>query len=255
MSSTNELRRLINVLGLSKNEVMLEGQPEGRMEFGGEFDISPEQFLAQAQADFEAGGTIRRLNSLTNSKRAIQAQVDRLILAVGLEPKGIKTKEKWALLRDIGFIAPRILHRTNDARNRLEHEYTPPTDGEVEDALDLAMLFMESGGRGIASFSLGKRCEYREGDYDFPFRNELSFAFGLRGKGFVVWAFKDTPDAPFGHVHNRPDYNVGEIEVVPVDPVYVDLVRIGVAVDRGNADRIEQAVSNLFDSLQGTAAP
>jgi hypothetical protein len=250
MSCSAELRRLTALLGLTKANVMLHGEPGGSMSVEKEFDVCPEEFVVQAQMDFESGGNARRLNSLVNSKRAIQAQVDRLILRVGFDPKKLKTSEKWTLLRDIGFVAPRILKRANEARNRLEHEYISPSDNEVEDALDLAMLFIESGERGVSSFSLGARPEYRGDGFDFEFKNELSFAFGFRNSGFTVWAFKDTPDAPLGKVADRPKYNVGEMVIGPEDPIYVDLVRIGIAVDQDIPQRIEPAVSRFFDSLR-----
>jgi hypothetical protein len=251
MTCTVQLKQLVRTLGLDKNQVMLDGEPAG---YGAEheIDVSPEQFLLQAERDFEAGGNTRRLNSLTNSKRAMLAQLDTLIARVGYDPRKMKTKEKWNLLRDIGFIAPRILRRISDSRNKLEHEYRVPSDGEVEDALDLASLFIESSHRGIGSFSLGNRSEYRDGRCDFRFRNELSLDFGLGRNGFLVWAFKDTPDAP--HVDDRKQYKVGELLIGPTEPIYLDLLRIGVAVDRDIHERIEPTIRRFFDSLDRFAA-
>ena len=96
---------LVEVLGLKKNDVVVDGEPSGRI-LNHEFDVSPEEFLLQAEPDFEAGGNSRRLNSLTNSKPAIEAQVDRLIFGVGYDPKTIVVKRKWELLKEIGFITP-----------------------------------------------------------------------------------------------------------------------------------------------------
>ena len=171
------------MLGLKKDKVVVDGEPSGRI-LNHQFDVSPEEFLLQAERDFEAGGNSRRLNSLTNSKRAIEAQVDKIIFGVGYDPRTIAVRRKWELLKEIGFITPRILMRVNDSRNKLEHRYESPSDAEVEDALDLATLFIECGNRGVGSFSLGNRDECRDGDFDFPFKNELCVQF--RDNGFLI---------------------------------------------------------------------
>jgi len=247
LSTSQELRDLIQMLGLKKDEVVADGEPGGRI-LNHQFDVSPEEFLLQAERDFEAGGNSRRLNSLTNSKRAIEAQVDKIIFGVGYDPRTIAVRRKWELLKEIGFITPRILMRVNDSRNKLEHRYESPSDAEVEDALDLATLFIECGNRGVGSFLLGNRDEYRDGDFDFPFKNELCVQF--MDNGFLIWAFRNTPNAPFGQVSNRREYNVGELLIGPEEPIYKDLLRLGVAVDREIPDKIEAAAHKLFDSLR-----
>jgi hypothetical protein len=247
MSVSQELRELVETLGLKKDDVIVDGEPGGP-NLNHQFDVSPEQFLLQATSDFETGGNSRRLNSLTNSKRAIEAQVDKVIFSVGYDPRRMAVKRKWELLREIGFVTPRILMRVNNSRNKLEHRYLSPSDTEVEDALDLATLFVEGGNRGIGSFSLGNRNDYRDGNPEFHFKNELSVEF--RDKEFMIWAFKNTPDAPFGLMTNRREYNVGEILIGPVEPIYKDLVRLAVAVDREIPEKIEPAVHKFFDSLR-----
>ena len=42
----------------------------------------------------------------------------------------------------LGVISPRILLKINQKRNLLEHEYIRPNKGDVEDALDVAILFI-----------------------------------------------------------------------------------------------------------------
>ena len=246
MTTSQELKDLIRVLGLKKEEVVVDGEPSGRM-LRHEFDVSPEEFLLQAERDFEAGGNSRRLNSLTNSKRAIEAQVDEIVFGIGYDPRTIAVKRKWELLKEIGFVTPRILMRVNDTRNKLEHGYESPSEAEVEDALDLATLFIECGGRGVGSLSLGNLKECRQGNPEFRFENELSVEF--IDNGFRVWAFKSTPNALFGQVANRREYLVGELLIRPDVPIYKDLLRLGVAVDREIKEKIDLAVRKLFDSI------
>lgn len=50
--------------------------------------------------------------------------------------------KKVKFISSFGFVAPRILEKINSKRNLLEHEYKNPTEGDVEDALDISMLFI-----------------------------------------------------------------------------------------------------------------
>ncbi len=45
-------------------------------------------------------------------------------------------------MNSIGIISPEILKKINRKRNFLEHEYIYPSKEEVEDALDVAKLFV-----------------------------------------------------------------------------------------------------------------
>lgn len=57
-------------------------------------------------------------------------------------------KEHWNFPNKIkfmqkgGIIAPQILKKINDKRNLLEHEFKKPSLEQVEDALDVATLFI-----------------------------------------------------------------------------------------------------------------
>jgi len=109
--------------------------------------LEPRDFLDFAIEDSAALGKERnRVNCLGNSKRAIDSQIDRLVYRLGFFP--LARKERWNIPRklkfisEIGVVAPRILRRLNTLRNRLEHEFAPPSKAQVEDALDVTMLFI-----------------------------------------------------------------------------------------------------------------
>jgi hypothetical protein len=53
--------------------------------------------------------------------------------------KNIPNKIK--LLQDIGITAPDILIRINEIRNKMEHEFQPPKEENVKNAIDIAELF------------------------------------------------------------------------------------------------------------------
>jgi hypothetical protein len=90
-----------------------------------------------------------RVNCLGNCKRAIDAEVESLIRRLGFLPHA--KKKAWNIPKKIEFIsgsgvvAPRILRKVNVLRNDLEHEFALPSKHEVEDALDIAALFVSYG--------------------------------------------------------------------------------------------------------------
>jgi Domain of unknown function (DUF4926) len=72
------------------------------------------------------------------------------------------------LLTEIGVVAPRIVTKVIRARNYLEHQYRKPEKGQVEDAVDVATLFVAALERSLAifpeSFSLDNLVEGFERD-------------------------------------------------------------------------------------------
>ncbi|MCM8558529.1 MULTISPECIES: hypothetical protein [Pseudomonas] len=52
--------------------------------------------------------------------------------------------KKIERLRALGLLAPSLLRKVVDMRNILEHEYPTPELKNVEDALDIASLFVMS---------------------------------------------------------------------------------------------------------------
>jgi len=111
------------------------------------FGISAREFLGFAAYDFHAEYNHHTVNALSNTKRAIECQIDSLLVAFGLLERAKKGKwgfpAKTDTLRRLGIAAPEILERINQKRNFLEHEYRAPEPNEVQDALDVAKLFIE----------------------------------------------------------------------------------------------------------------
>lgn len=109
--------------------------------------LRPRDFLDFALQDSLSPGEERnRCNCLGNCKRAIDCQIDHLIDRLGFLP--LARKDKWKMpqkiefISQMGVVAPRILRRVNQLRNRLEHEFDAPSAEKVEDALDVATLFV-----------------------------------------------------------------------------------------------------------------
>ena len=110
------------------------------------FEITASQFRDFAIEDSKMNSIHNRVNALSNVKRAIECRIDELLYGVCLHIKS--ERENWnfpkkiQVLGDLGILAPPILTKINRKRNQLEHQYVEPSRDDVEDALDVANLFI-----------------------------------------------------------------------------------------------------------------
>ena len=109
-----------------------------------ELKTSPVEFLTLAEDDFERGGLAALVNATTNAKRAIVCQLDQLLISFGYPSLRWNVPKKIERLRVLGLLAPSLLRKVVDMRNILEHEYATPELKNVEEALDIASLFVMS---------------------------------------------------------------------------------------------------------------
>jgi hypothetical protein len=131
------------------------------------FDISPKDFLSFAKQDFNLSNRHGMINALCNAKRAIDCQVDWILVYLGYDylkfnqeaHPNIKDiidqyESENEKLNDIPFklkfiqamgIAPLFLvSKIRLLRNKLEHEYFLPKKEEVKEALEVAELFINA---------------------------------------------------------------------------------------------------------------
>lgn len=110
------------------------------------WDITPTEYIEFSQLDI--GGTDKRsiINALSNAKRALECQLDSLMLTFGFGSVSDRwnVPKKLEVLKDIGIIAPRILAKINRHRNDMEHEYTCPKHDVVADFVDVVALFLQA---------------------------------------------------------------------------------------------------------------
>jgi len=125
---------------MSKSGVALGGGDFGMTDL----QISPTDFLTLAEEDFERGGLVALVNATTNVKRAIVGQLDQLLISFGYPSLRWNVPRKIERVRALGLLAPSLLRKVVDMRNFLEHEYVTPELKNVEEALDIASLFVMS---------------------------------------------------------------------------------------------------------------
>jgi hypothetical protein len=215
------------------------------------FELNPDDFLEQAEQDYEAGGNAALLNSITNAKRAIRSQIDKVIYCLGFDATRMKIGRKMELLRETGFVAPRILRRVDNARNLLEHEYRSPSIQEVEEALDLAALFIEATNRSISpmgtTFAMGNEDEYIQNTV-CDFQNRLFFAFDLDNGRFHVTGTRCTPaENRLLKVSRIPIKS--DVCITNSDAMYIPILHLAVVVERNHEGKIKRAVQGFFSVL------
>lgn len=135
------LSEAFNKLGFSRSSTSVRIDGSGGFSLM-EMEIDPKDFLAQAEFDFSSEFMGHELNCITNAKRAIVCQMDQILLTFGYKSNSWNIPKKVSKIKGLGLIVPRILSKVSNARNLLEHECRKPNNIEVEEALDIATLFV-----------------------------------------------------------------------------------------------------------------
>jgi hypothetical protein len=200
------------------------------------FEISPTEFLDMAEAAFERG-QLSWVDVISNAQRAIRSQIDYAIASLGYATQNLKIRSKVELLRDLGVVTPRILNRVSHSRNLLEHQYRTPSEQQVNDALDIATLFVEAVGRTLSEFWYGfvmgreDQCSDQLADW---FRNCISFRYDISEKSYSVH-----------FVQNRA--TLASYSISSNDEFTGHLHRLALAIR--NERKLERALNEFFHAL------
>jgi hypothetical protein len=131
-----------------------------------QYSSSPHDFLEFAEKDLSQGMQHSAANSLSNTKRALDYQLDYFFLTYGLSK--VMMKEKWStgkkikILEDLSIMPARILHKINSARNLLEHSFELPSVVTAENALDIVAMFISAFDMYLYPARVGVQFEIRE---------------------------------------------------------------------------------------------
>lgn len=206
------------------------------------FDLTPEDFLKFVKEDYKNIDNRGLVGVLSNSKRAIDCQIDSIILYLGFDYLSFNEKNYPNIKevinefeKDIGYdntlsfklrfiqaleIAPTFLiSKIRKFRNRLEHEYIVPKENEAKEAIEIAELFVNATQNIIWHKFFSDYCisndEYDRG-YKIPYI-KVSFDLKCSEKGSI------------NLYYNIDDENKGEIIIKPEDKEYVFLVKASIS--------------------------
>jgi hypothetical protein len=204
--------------------------PKGFDELEISTPITPAEYLEFAEKDLRRGGPRGLVNALSNSKRAIDCQIANLLMSVGLGATG-NFPSRVEKLQSLGLVAPRILRKIVQLRNALEHDYHKPTIAQVEDAVDIATLFLESMKPFVSGGAYMSSCWLA----DHTSENPWPF---VKKDGITTWDEKNNPKYTFSRgiyvdsdlkshavslamIHDNRE--LGEVEIKSRDAIYVPL--------------------------------
>ena len=153
-----ELKELISLAKIDFTNCVAELDSGSRLDW--KFEISPFEFLSFAKSDFRDGGKKGNINALTNSKRAIDCQIDRIFKSFGYEfdrfPEYLNTFSnyfcedvrsndlpiKLRIINAFGMAPAGLVSDARTLRNKMEHYYNSPDEEDVQKSLEIAELFI-----------------------------------------------------------------------------------------------------------------
>ncbi len=245
---TVNVSSLISRLSLDSSRLSVETDTGGTLEY--EFEINSNEFLRYAEMDLESGDNHGLINALSNAKRAIDCQVEKVLGCFRLLSRR-NFPQKMELLRNMGIVAPRIVNKVVKARNYLEHEFKIPDKEQVEDAIDIANLFVTSLDRALHFFplhyELGTVIDGVYDDYNNPTMDKtISIYFEEEDPQFIL----------IGFVFNNPETEVrvqqhiiGKSIILPNEKGYVELIKFSLEVEKGVSD-LRVSAENLLSIFQ-----
>ena len=195
-----------------------------------DFEVSPQEYINFSKIDFRKKDKHGKINALTNAKRAIDCQIDRILKSLGYEfedfPKYLddfstffcETEEEKSLPMKLKIIvafgmAPcRLISDIRNLRNKIEHDYIVPNEQEVKNSIEIAELFCNATEKKLMDYwefgITDRKHKKRNISGIYILRNEEENKFELHyiekqnNNRFVVEISKNDPEyAPMMRMH------------------------------------------------------
>lgn len=173
------------------------------------FDISPKDFLKFAKEDLKEGNEKGFINSITNSKRAIDCQIDQTFETLiskyeNFNPIIHDFLQYFEFESDIPFkltmihafnLAPSlIISKSRALRNKLEHMYQKPEIHDVKEALDVADLFIRSiSGKLGMLWSEFEIVDWKNNELSFEY-SQKQFKITYKKESKLIKTYSINPD-------------------------------------------------------------
>ncbi len=210
-----------------------------------EFEIEPDELLLFAEKDYSNGGLQGLVNSVTNAKRAIDCQVDKIISCFGYDPYNslpdnaqqyideyqnkvgaIKATQKLKLLQSLDIVPSSLVTSMREIRNKLEHYYKAPDKSDALHIIDLAKLFIRSSDYVLKLFpDEWVLIDTEKADKSTKI---ISIEYPYKKNKFVIKLKKMVPDKKHNYQNGVTSSCIGEIEVMPTDGHFLYLVALNV---------------------------
>lgn len=195
------LELIKNKLKIDFSSTIIQRDDSGSVDYP--FELSARDFLRFAKLDFKAKDDKGDINALTNAKRAIDCQIDSALAIFGISFDKIPAESeaiikltdfhdndlplKLKLIRALDFAPSGLISKTRTLRNKLEHYYQKPKRKEINEAIELAELFVlsiESRIKMIAEhFIITDKQSYKK---DWLQKSWIEFNYNFNEKGIIL---------------------------------------------------------------------
>jgi hypothetical protein len=221
------LQELFKVAKIDYTSLYLQNDPWGSLGFCSEYDLSAEDYVEFAKADFAASNDIRaRINAVTNAKRAIDCQIDSILYTLkynfkkepvaimqnmikqfcDIESKlALKNNRKLAFISALNLSSMVLISETRTLRHSVEHIYSIPKSRETKKAIEVAELFIgQTNNRSLTFGNLGisdtkleaaNKLKRTVGIW-FKFENSELCYYEFEGNNVKEYICKLLPDQP-----------------------------------------------------------
>jgi hypothetical protein len=218
------------------------------------FEVSPIEFLSFAKEDLSENTKRGYLNALTNSKRAIDCQVDTIFNSIGIlhddlpqnvfdyiswydaKEGKIDAAPKLKLLRAMGMAPTGLISKARTVRNKLEHYYQVPDLNTVKDTVELAELFIGTTQNKLRSFVEG-----------FTVGNSMDMLNEHEQLDRCIDFKYDSEKAKFSICSYSPGVDEQEIQIESKDISYLHLIKLCMTLETDLDAR--SALHGLFEAI------
>jgi hypothetical protein len=173
------------------------------------FETMPSEFISFAEQDLQGSFEHKYINALSNAKRGLDCQADRLLKLFGYyedsQDKFWGFPKKIELIQRFDILAPRVLNKINKTRNLMEHQYVKPNASQVEDFLDIVSLFIASTDRYTSNSIIDVGYLNEEND-EFKGFSEVSFVIDKGKLKIKTYQFEPKKDIKFNILKTDTDY-------------------------------------------------
>lgn len=124
------------------------------------YEITPKDFLKYAQIDLYENNIKGKVGVISNLKRALDCELDMFFEAINLKDifnkYNLKFERKTQFLSDIGMFPNKSVNKLNQIRNRMEHQFTIPSVGDLEVYYELVWNIIEIVNLNLQLMTMGE---------------------------------------------------------------------------------------------------
>ncbi|MCL6272304.1 hypothetical protein M3P05_20520 [Sansalvadorimonas sp. 2012CJ34-2] len=203
------------------------------------FDINPSEFLSFSKSDIKDKSKKGLVNALSNAKRAIDSQIDKIFMSFGYTPKNFPkhlikfidfftdaTTNKDApiklrIINAFGMAPSGLVSQVRTLRNKLEHDFSVPEYSEVKQSIEIAELFIAATDKKLMDF------------WGFEITDMKHKEKAEEGKLSGIYISEDI-SSPALNVRYKSPFSDEDIRIIikPEDPAHPILMRMCISHDQ-----------------------